>query len=353
MARLEDFSRNTHPLVNDLKGPADDLGPDACATSATSRPTSRTCSATWTRRFRSAARPMPALEKTLTEASPLVDALHTFFPELNPILSFFNFHQTTIAAFITNGGADLAADYGTGQRGQTQIGTSSRTARSRRTSTARPAGLGARQRLPAPELAHARAEARHGRELQVPGRRAEVPGGRAEGGPEGGRQARAVLRAAAVALQRPDLPVPEAGRGAAAREPEGLRGQPARPRTRIPARTTSALPLRARLPAAWGRATSFSTSRSSSSRRSSSAWRRSGCSRSTRTTTRPEFWAIVAFAEACVLRRHRVHDVERGEAGAPDRRVDGGPGRRDARRGAPRSRCRATSRSRSAGSRSS
>ena len=65
---------------------------------------------------------MPALEKTLTEASPLVDALHTFFPELNPILSYFNFHQTTIAAFMTNGGADLAADYGTGQRGQTQIG---------------------------------------------------------------------------------------------------------------------------------------------------------------------------------------------------------------------------------------
>ena len=27
MARLEDFSRSTHPLVNDLKGPADDLGP--------------------------------------------------------------------------------------------------------------------------------------------------------------------------------------------------------------------------------------------------------------------------------------------------------------------------------------
>jgi hypothetical protein len=48
--------------------------------------------------------------------------MHTFFPELNPILSYFNFHQTTIAAFITNGGADLAADYGTGQRGQTQVG---------------------------------------------------------------------------------------------------------------------------------------------------------------------------------------------------------------------------------------
>ena len=29
LARLEDFARDTHPLVNDLKGPADDLGPTA------------------------------------------------------------------------------------------------------------------------------------------------------------------------------------------------------------------------------------------------------------------------------------------------------------------------------------
>ena len=65
---------------------------------------------------------VPALERTLREAEPLAEALHTFFPELNPILSFFNFHQATIADFISNGGSDLAADYGTGQRGQTQIG---------------------------------------------------------------------------------------------------------------------------------------------------------------------------------------------------------------------------------------
>ena len=121
MARLEDFSRNTHPLVNDLKGPADDLGPTVRDLGNLAPdlqnlfydlnaaiPVSRTA--------------VPALGKTLQEASPLVDALHTFFPELNPILSYFNFHQTTIAAFITNGGADLAADYGTGQRGQTQMG---------------------------------------------------------------------------------------------------------------------------------------------------------------------------------------------------------------------------------------
>jgi hypothetical protein len=121
MARLEDFSRNTHPLVNDLKQPADDLGPTVRDLGNLAPdlqnlfydlnaaiPVSRTA--------------IPALGKTLKAASPLVDSLHTFFPELNPILSFFNFHQTTIAAFMTNGGADLAADYGTGQRGQTQIG---------------------------------------------------------------------------------------------------------------------------------------------------------------------------------------------------------------------------------------
>jgi phospholipid/cholesterol/gamma-HCH transport system substrate-binding protein len=121
MGRLEDFSRNTHPLVNDLKGPADDLGPtvrdlgdlapdleNLFVDLNAAIPVSRTA--------------IPALGKTLEEASPLVDALHTFFPELNPILSYFNFHQTTIAAFITNGGTDVAADYGTGQRGQTQMG---------------------------------------------------------------------------------------------------------------------------------------------------------------------------------------------------------------------------------------
>ena len=86
--------------------------------------------ATWRRPREPVPRPGPAdprepqrragLERT-PAAEPLAEGLHTFFPELNPILSYF-FHQTTIAAFITNGGADLAADYGTSQRGQTQMG---------------------------------------------------------------------------------------------------------------------------------------------------------------------------------------------------------------------------------------
>jgi phospholipid/cholesterol/gamma-HCH transport system substrate-binding protein len=121
MARLEDFSRNTHPLVNDLKEPADDLGPTVRDLGDLA-PDLENLFRDLGPLIRASRTGVPALEDTLREAEPLAEALHTFFPELNPILSYFNFHQTTIAAFMTNGGADLAADYGTGQRGQTQIG---------------------------------------------------------------------------------------------------------------------------------------------------------------------------------------------------------------------------------------
>jgi virulence factor Mce-like protein len=121
MARLEDFSRSTNPLVNDLKGPADDLGPTVRDLGDLAPDLERLFRDLGPL-IRVSRTGVPALERTLREAEPLAEALHVFFPELNPILSYFNFHQTTIAAFITNAGADLAADYGTGQRGQAQMG---------------------------------------------------------------------------------------------------------------------------------------------------------------------------------------------------------------------------------------
>jgi phospholipid/cholesterol/gamma-HCH transport system substrate-binding protein len=121
MARLEDFSRSTHPLVNDLKAPADDLGPTVRDLGDLAPDLERLFRDLGPL-IRESRTGVPALERTLREAEPLTEALHTFFPELNPILSYFNFHQPTIAAFISNAGADLAADYGTGQRGQTQMG---------------------------------------------------------------------------------------------------------------------------------------------------------------------------------------------------------------------------------------
>ena len=121
MARLEDFSNNTRPLVNDLKGPADDLGPTVRDLGDLAPHLERLFRDLGPL-IRVSRTGVPALKNVLHEAQPLTDALHTFFPELNPILSYFNFHQTTIAAFISNGASDLAADYGTGQRGQTQMG---------------------------------------------------------------------------------------------------------------------------------------------------------------------------------------------------------------------------------------
>jgi virulence factor Mce-like protein len=121
MARLEDFSRATHPLVNDLKAPADDLGP-TLRDLGDLAPDLQRLFRDLDPLIRASRTGVPALGRTLREAEPLAEALHTFFPELNPILSYFNFHQTTLAAFITNAGSDLAADYGTGQRGQAQIG---------------------------------------------------------------------------------------------------------------------------------------------------------------------------------------------------------------------------------------
>jgi hypothetical protein len=58
----------------------------------------------------------------LRGASPLVDAAHVFFPELNPILSYFNFRQLTIAGFLSNAGPDLNGFWGGANRGQEQIG---------------------------------------------------------------------------------------------------------------------------------------------------------------------------------------------------------------------------------------
>jgi phospholipid/cholesterol/gamma-HCH transport system substrate-binding protein len=121
MARLEDFSRSTHPLVNDLKGPADDLGPTVRDLGDLA-PDLEKLFRDLGPLIRESRTGVPALETTLREAEPLAEGLHTFFPELNPVLSYFNFHQQTIAGFITNAGADIAADYGTGQRGQAQMG---------------------------------------------------------------------------------------------------------------------------------------------------------------------------------------------------------------------------------------
>ncbi len=121
LARLERFSVDTHPLVNALKRPAGDLGPtvrdlgdlapDLEGLFTDLRPL-----------IRVSRRGLPDLENVLRETEPVFENAHLFLPELNPILALSNFHQATIATFISGAAADLTGAARGGERYQTQVG---------------------------------------------------------------------------------------------------------------------------------------------------------------------------------------------------------------------------------------
>jgi phospholipid/cholesterol/gamma-HCH transport system substrate-binding protein len=113
--RLESFARETDPLVRDLRGPADDLAP--------------------TLRYLGDLAPeleqlfhdidplvevsrtgVPAAERLIEGAEPLLESTHVFMPELNPILSYLNFSRQQIGTFFSAPAATLA---GTGEGGWT------------------------------------------------------------------------------------------------------------------------------------------------------------------------------------------------------------------------------------------
>jgi phospholipid/cholesterol/gamma-HCH transport system substrate-binding protein len=107
MARLQTFSQNAHPLINDLKPVADRLKPTFRDLSALS-PNLKVFFQRRLPPLIEVARPnLPNGARFLRGASPVMDGLHTFFPEFNPILSFLNYYQAVVANFISIGGAAL------------------------------------------------------------------------------------------------------------------------------------------------------------------------------------------------------------------------------------------------------
>ena len=120
LARLGRFSNDTRPLVNRLKPAADDLGP-TMRDLGDLAPDLEGLFRDLPPLIRSARRGLPDLERFLAGADPLLEAAHVFLPELNPILAELNYHQVTVAGFISNAAADLIGDFG-GQRYQTQVG---------------------------------------------------------------------------------------------------------------------------------------------------------------------------------------------------------------------------------------
>ena len=105
LARLQTFSANAHPLVNDLKPVADRLQPTVRDLSVLA-PELTTFFKNKLPPLISAAKPnLPNGARFLRGASPVMNALHTFFPEFNPILSFANYYQAVVADFLSIGGA--------------------------------------------------------------------------------------------------------------------------------------------------------------------------------------------------------------------------------------------------------
>jgi virulence factor Mce-like protein len=105
LARLQTFSANAHPLVNDLKPVADRLQPTVRDLSVLA-PELTTFFKTKLPPLIAAAKPnLPNGARFLRGASPLMNGLHTFFPELNPILSYANYYQAVLADFLSIGGA--------------------------------------------------------------------------------------------------------------------------------------------------------------------------------------------------------------------------------------------------------
>ena len=104
LARLQTFSINAHPLINDLKPVADQLGPTFRDLGALS-PDLETFFNKLPPVIRDSNVDLPAAAAFLRGAIPVLAALHVFLPELNPILSYWNFDQDRIAHFLATGGS--------------------------------------------------------------------------------------------------------------------------------------------------------------------------------------------------------------------------------------------------------
>jgi phospholipid/cholesterol/gamma-HCH transport system substrate-binding protein len=104
LARLEEFSLNAHPLVNDLKPVADDLGPTIRDLGALA-PDLETFFRRLPPVIRSSKTDLPAAATFLRGLIPVLASVHVFLPQLNPILSYWNFDQDRIAHFLSTGGS--------------------------------------------------------------------------------------------------------------------------------------------------------------------------------------------------------------------------------------------------------
>jgi phospholipid/cholesterol/gamma-HCH transport system substrate-binding protein len=114
--RLEEFARNTDPLVRDLQEPAKDLAPTLRDLGELSPPLEKLFRDIHPL-TRASETGVPAGERFLRGAEPVLEATHVFMPELNPILSYLSFARGQLAQFITVGAPALAGNGAGGYMG--------------------------------------------------------------------------------------------------------------------------------------------------------------------------------------------------------------------------------------------
>jgi phospholipid/cholesterol/gamma-HCH transport system substrate-binding protein len=106
--RLRRFSTDTRPLVRDLQPVARDLKPTLRDVGRFA-PHLKGLFRNLDPLIRESRRNLPPSARFLRGAEPVLESLHVYLPELNPILSFLNYQQEQVADFIHTGSGTLNA----------------------------------------------------------------------------------------------------------------------------------------------------------------------------------------------------------------------------------------------------
>ena len=106
--RLEGFARNTRPLVRDLTPVAYKLQPTIRDVGRLA-PDLESMFRKLPTLIQESDNTLPEAVKFLNGAGPLLESLHSYLQQLNPVLSFLNYEQEQVADFFMNGASSTGA----------------------------------------------------------------------------------------------------------------------------------------------------------------------------------------------------------------------------------------------------
>jgi phospholipid/cholesterol/gamma-HCH transport system substrate-binding protein len=107
--RLQRFAENTDPLVRNLLQPATDLGPTIRDLGDLS-PDLEHLFHSIHPLVDASVTGVPAAQRFLEGAEPVLASTHNFLSELNPILSYLSYSRSTVSQFLTGGASSLAGN---------------------------------------------------------------------------------------------------------------------------------------------------------------------------------------------------------------------------------------------------